>query len=72
MTDERRKTPLESRMFNTIFAAMGALLLLVAAWIGSSVAHIPNIEQKLDDFMQAANDKLADHEVRIRTLEKAE
>jgi hypothetical protein len=64
--------PNEPSLFTTIFMAMGTLLLAVAVWIGSSVAHIPTIEQKLQDFMEAANKTLGDHEARIRTLEVKE
>jgi hypothetical protein len=57
-------------LFNAIFAAMGMLLLAVAGWIGTSVSHIPQIEQKLDDFMKEATGTLSDHETRIRKLEQ--
>ena len=67
----------EFHLFNCIFVAMGMVLLSVVIWIGANVAHIPAIEQKIDDFIISANTKLADHdarigdhETRIRTLER--
>lgn len=59
----------ENKLFNLLFTAMGTLLLSVAIWIGTSVSHIPTIEQKLKDFMSSANKTLGDHEMRIRELE---
>lgn len=59
----------EVRLFNYLFVTMGTLLLGVAGWIGLSVAHIPTIEQRLEDFMFSADKTLGDHEVRIRDLE---
>jgi len=59
----------EIHVFNILFSAMGMLLLGVAGWIAMSVAHIPSIEQKLDDFMITANTILMDHESRLRKLE---
>jgi hypothetical protein len=59
----------ELHVFNILFSAMGLLLLGVAGWIATSVAHIPSIEQKLDDFMITANQVLVDHEGRLRKLE---
>lgn len=70
------KPKVETRTFNMLFAAMGTLLLGVACWIASSVAHLPAIEQKMDDFIAAAgvrftdtDAKIADHEVRLRVIE---
>ncbi|HZZ81617.1 MAG TPA: hypothetical protein VFE62_24155 [Gemmataceae bacterium] len=57
------------RTLNALIAGMGALLLLVAGWIGNSASHIPTIEQKLEDFMTQANGIFSDHEARIRILE---
>jgi hypothetical protein len=54
------------RLFNLLFAGMGTVLLSVAGWIALSVAHLPAIEQKMDDFILAATGKLDDHETRIR------
>lgn len=66
----------DNGLYNMLFAAMGLLLLAIAGWIGQSVAHLPAIEQKLDDFSGSTNavladhkSILADHETRIRTLE---
>jgi hypothetical protein len=59
----------DMRTFNALFVAMGMLLLGVAGWIGMSVAHIPSIDQKIDDFIQRADSIFTDHESRIRNLE---
>jgi hypothetical protein len=59
----------DMRTFNALFVAMGMLLLGVAGWIGMSVAHIPSIDQKIDDFIQRADSIFTDHESRIRSLE---
>ena len=74
MTDIKPKV--EMRTFNMLFSAMGVCLLGVACWIASSVAHLPAIEQKIDDFVTAAgvrftdtDAKIADHEVRLRIIE---
>lgn len=66
---ERTKFTGEIHLFNLIFVAMGMLLLGVATWIAASAAHLPAIEQRLDDFILAAQNRIDDHENRIRTLE---
>lgn len=70
------KPKIETRTFNMLFTAMGTLLLGVACWIAASVAHLPAIEQKMDDFIAAAgarftgtDEKIADHEARLRVIE---
>ena len=81
MTDMKPKQ--EIHIFNMIFSALGVVLLGVAGWIATSVAHLPAIEQKMDDFIAAAGVRftgtdsklaeheksIADHEVRIRVIE---
>lgn len=64
------KTKNETDLFNKIFAAMGVLLCAVACWIGVEVAHLPSIEQKLDDYTVSTDTKITDHETRLRTLEQ--
>lgn len=56
----------DSFLFNSIFSALGVLLLGIVAWIGASVAHLPAIEQKMDDFMYSTTNTLTDHESRLR------
>lgn len=59
----------EQKLFHSLFTAMGMLLLAIVTWIGSNVAHIPAIEQKIDDYHASETATLEDHESRIRMLE---
>lgn len=56
-------------IYNKLFSGMGIVLLSIAAWIGVNVAHLPVIEQKLNDFITATDKTLTDHETRLRILE---
>lgn len=60
----------DNKLFNVIFSSMGLLLLGIAGWIGTSVAHIPAIEQKLEDFIKVASATLEDHESRLRSQDE--
>lgn len=50
----------ENKAFNMIFTGMGSLLCAVAIWIGANAAHLPAIEQKLDDYIKTTDQRL-DH-----------
>lgn len=63
------KAKSEIHTFNMLFTGMGLLLLGIAGWIAASVAHIPSIDQKLEDFIKTATSTFSDHETRIRNLE---
>ena len=61
------KTELD--LYNKIFTAMGVALFGVACWIAASVSHLPQIEQKLEDYIITTNQKFDNHETRIELLE---
>lgn len=63
------RTQQEFQLFHSVFSAMGLLLLAIAGWIGMSVAHLPAIEQKLDDYIISSNNTLADFDKRITAIE---
>lgn len=45
------------------------VLIGVSGWIAISVAHLPAIEQKLDDYVREVDNKLSDYDARIKKLE---
>lgn len=63
------KTGQSSYLFHLFFSGMATALLSIAGWIAVSVAHLPGIEQKLDDYINQATTELSDHEARIRKIE---
>lgn len=65
----RTQNESDTYLFNIIFSAMGMVLMGVAGWIAVSVAHLPAIEQKLDDYIISADNKLADLNQRVGKLE---
>lgn len=59
----------EMAIYNKLFLGMGGALFSVACWIGLSVAHLPAIEQKLDDYIVTTNNQINDLKAEINRLE---
>lgn len=63
----------ELRFFHITSVVIGTLLLGVLAWIGTNVAHIPVIDEEMQDIKttirQVVMKELDDHETRIRIVE---
>lgn len=74
MEEDRRESS-STFIFNSIFVAMGMLLLGVASWIAISVTDIPVMKNQLSNIsltISGYSQQQADLERRLRRLEEKE